>query len=118
MIVLYIIYALGLGGSALDEIKADLETYVVDQARTDQIVSHLEEVENIISSNGKQLKEIYAEVERLNANYDSTDEQYASVLEKGYKVTLDSRSRILDQRFKMKKLMTREEWEAVFPPSE
>jgi hypothetical protein len=118
MLILYFMYALGLGGSTLADIKGDLKTYVADSARADQIVSHLEEVESIISSDNKKIKEIHVEVERLNANYDSTDEQYAAVLEKGHKITLDSRNRILEQRFKMKKLMSHEEWVAVFPPPE
>ena len=118
MIILYLIYALGLGGSALEVIKNDVETYVVDSTRANEIVTILEEVEGIISSYDKQIDEMHVEIERLNADYDSSDEQYDEVQEKGHDIVLDFRGRILDQRFKMKELMTREEWIAVFPPPE
>jgi len=118
MIILYFIYALGLGGSTLDVIKDDVKTYVVDPARANEVVVVLDEVEGIMSGYDKQIDEMHVEIERLNADYDSSDEQYDEVQEKGHDIVLDFRGRILDQRFKMKELMTREEWIAVFPPPE
>ena len=118
MIILYFIYALGLGGSALDVIKDDVKTYVVDPARANEVVVVLDEVEGIMSGYEKQIDEIHVDIERLNADYDSSDEQYNAVQEKGHEIVVELRSRILEKRFKMKELMTREEWIAVFPPLE
>ena len=114
MIILYIIYALGLGGSALDVIKSDVKTYVVDPTRANEIVIVLDKVEGIMSSYDIQIDEVHVEIERLNADYDSSYEQYNTVQE-SHDIVVELRNNILDQRFKMKVLMTREEWMAVFP---
>ena len=118
MVILYFIYALGFGGSTLDVIKDDVKTYVVDSTRANEIVIVLDEVEDIMASYYKKIDGIHVEIERMNAEYDSSDEQYSAVQEKGHDFVVELRSKILNQRFKMKELMTREEWLAVFPPLE
>ncbi len=118
MIALILMYVLGLGGSTIDVIKDDVKTYVVDSERANEIVIVLSEMEDVMANYYKQIDEIHEEVQQLNAEYDSSEDEYTAVAEKGHEIVLDVRSRVLDQRFKMKELMTHEEWAAVFPPPE
>jgi hypothetical protein len=49
----------------------------------------------------------------LNANYEATPEEFTKVLDDAYNQRMQSATKILALRFKMKELMTVEEWKAL-----
>ena len=49
----------------------------------------------------------------LNANYEATPEELTKVLDDSYSQRMQSATKILALRFKMKELMTVEEWKAL-----
>jgi hypothetical protein len=49
----------------------------------------------------------------LNANYEATPEEFTKVLDDAYNQRMQSATKILALRFKMKELMTVEEWKVL-----
>ena len=49
----------------------------------------------------------------MNANYEATPEEFTKVLDDSFNQRMQSATKILTLRFKMKELMTVEEWKAL-----
>jgi hypothetical protein len=54
------------------------------------------------------------EINEMNVNYDSSSEDFRLFFEKEDKARAKAQERVIDLRFKMKKLLTAEQWEAIF----
>ena len=91
------------------------EAHVADPDRLESVGQMLDEVENASQAHQEQIQDLADQVQSLNASYDSSEDDYASITAKGLEVARDLRAKLLDLRFSMKEQMTREEWAAVFP---
>ena len=63
----------------------------------------------------KEVTEVRAkELKTLIADYDATDEQFRQFYEKGAQARIAMQQRMLDFRFKMTAVVTKDEWDAVY----
>lgn len=120
MVIIAALTILFCGGNdtSFDTLKELISRHVMDTGRVDKINELIDEADKRIRECVNQLEELQEEIVELNRNYNSTPEQYDRVCTQVMKNVRLCREKVLDLRFKMKDLMTREEWEAVFKPSE
>jgi len=112
-------YMLLFGGSVLPELtlvpeeKAIVET-VSDKGRVQAIMSIRDEMaaqEEVLVS---FMKEQYAELIDLSRDYTATNDSLRTVFEHMDRERNAIQSALIENRFRMKRQMTREEWKAVF----
>ena len=75
-------------------------------AVVDQLEKDLMELDRII-------QKLYANLNTLNGNYNSTPEEFRKVFSEFEAERKEIRDRIIDSRFKMRNLSTPEEWEEI-----
>jgi hypothetical protein len=117
MIIIATLMLLFGGGNSLDMLADRVNVHVTDLKRANQITEIIVESENTVLNYENQAKEIGQKIVSLNADYSATDDQYYALMDQVYKNYEDAAREFLDNRFKIRSLMTREEWEAVTVPA-
>jgi len=91
---------------------------LIDRTVKDQ--GKAEQVKLVVSERVAELKAIreqeragHRRLYELNANYEATPEELTKMLDDSYNQRMQSATKILAFRFKMKELMTVEEWKAL-----
>ncbi|WP_447973679.1 hypothetical protein [Nitrospira sp. Kam-Ns4a] len=97
----------------LEDAKAILAKHVKDPDKANQaqviLGDIVAEVKHLREENGRLHRQLY----ELNARYEAAPEDFTKVLDELNNARMRSASKILGMRFKMKELMTAEEWKAV-----
>ena len=108
----------GLGGGSFSFEKAFepfLKETVTDQPRYEQAVQITKEADESFQQFHKEVTEVGAkELKALITDYDATDEQFRAFYEKRAPARIAMQQRMLDIRFKMTSILTRDEWDAVY----
>jgi len=112
-------YMLLFGGSVLPEL-----TLVPEGNAIVETVSYEERVQAIMSIRDEMasqeealvsfMKEQYAELIALSRDYTATNDDFRTVFEHMDRERNTIQSALIENRFRMKRQMTREEWKAVF----
>lgn len=66
-----------------------------------------------LKASREQEREYHRQIYTLNANYDATPEEFSKILNESNIQRMQSSANVLSLRFKMKNLMTAEEWKAL-----
>lgn len=116
LILIYLATLFGSGTGLVPDIEQSVKKHIKDQARSEQILvlnAAMLDAEKALQQDIKVAKKSLAE---LNGNRQAAEADLVSVL-----ATLDARraaarAKILDDRFRMKALMTADEWHLVYTP--
>ena len=87
---------------------------IVDEVRRDQVVGIMKEADNELKDYGAHVKKSSQGLKDLVANYDTTREEFKTFFDREGWRRQGAQKRILDFRFHATKLMTAEEWKAVY----
>ena len=108
----------GYGGSyreaalekGLHETSELIDRIVKDQAKAGQAKGIVADIVAEVKQSGKAGRESHQALYALNANYEATPEEFTKILDGMNNQRMASASKILGLRFKLKGLLTREEW--------
>ncbi len=95
------------------DMAALIDRTVTDQAKAGQVKSIVGEIVTELKASREQDRAGHRRLYELNANYAATPEEFTKALDDANNRRMQSASKILSLRFRMKDLMTAEEWKAV-----
>ncbi len=90
-----------------------IEDTVQDRDRADQVKALVTELIQVGSGASRQNADYHQRVHTLNAKYDTTPEEFGSVLDEMQTTLTRTAAQIVDLRFKIKEQLTEEEWNAL-----
>ncbi|MDE3040588.1 MAG: lipoprotein [Nitrospirota bacterium] len=90
-----------------------IDRTVKDQGKAEQVKSVVNEIVAELKAGREQQRAAHRRLYELNANYAATPEEFTKVLDDANNHRMQSAAKILALRFKMKDLMTVEEWKAL-----
>jgi septal ring factor EnvC (AmiA/AmiB activator) len=95
------------------DVKSLVHKEISDPVRADKIVALMEKMNADLNRQRQAMIDSQKELQRLNSDYNTTPEQFKSLMDSA-KVSRDKmRQDIMDTYFKIKALTTRQEWEAL-----
>jgi exonuclease VII small subunit len=114
--VLLIHFGAGAGSfSFAKAFEPFLKEAVTEQSRYERAVQLTKEADENFEQFRKEVTEVRAkELKILITDYDATDEQFRQFFEKGSASREAMQQRMLDVRFKMTTVVTKDEWDAVY----
>ena len=95
--------------------KEFVNDVIEDKPRREQIVDLAEKADEKQKQYKKEVEKVWAkDVKSAFRNFDSTEEDYRAVISKANQSRIAMQQEVLDVRFDVAKLMTEEEWNAMF----
>jgi hypothetical protein len=95
------------------DMAALIDRTVKDQEKAGHVKSIVGEIVAELKANREQDRAGHRRLYELNANYAATPEEFTKALDDANNRRMQSASKILSLRFRMKDLMTAEEWKAL-----
>ena len=83
---------------------------VKDPEKAKQAKAIIQDIVGEVKQSSKKNREYHQKLYALNANYEATPEQFTKVLDEQNNERMTGASRILGLRFKLKALLTAQEW--------
>ena len=90
-----------------------IDRTVKDQGKAEQVKSVVTEIVAELKASRERERAGHRRLYELNANYAATPEEFTRVLDDAYNQRMQSATKVLVLRFKMKEFMTVEEWKAL-----
>jgi seryl-tRNA synthetase len=90
-----------------------IDRTVKDQGKAEQVKSAVNEIVTELKEGRERERAAHRRLYELNAKYAATPEEFIKILDDANNQRMQSASKILALRFKMKELMTVEEWKAL-----
>jgi len=97
----------------VSEVKRLVEENVKDPAKANQVQALIQEIVQEVRRSSQAARGFHEQLAALNANYDAPPEQFTKILDQLNNARMESAARILGTRFKIKELLTREEWKKL-----
>ena len=95
------------------DMAALIDRTVKDQEKVGQVKTIVGEIVTELKASREQDRAGHRRLYELNANYSATPEEFTKVLDDANNRRMQSATKILSLRFRMKDLMTAEEWKAL-----
>lgn len=93
---------------------ADLiEQTVKDPEKSKQVKSIVGEIVTELKAGREQERAYHRQLYTLNASYAATPEEFSRILDEGNNQRMRTATKVLGLRFKMKELMTADEWKVL-----
>jgi len=110
-----------MGGAAGDaywqkgrqDMAALIDRTVKDPAKATQVKAIVGEIVTELKAGREQERTAHRQLYALSANYAATAEEFTKVMDEANNQRMKTSTKILGLRFKMKDLMTAEEWKAL-----
>jgi len=90
-----------------------IDRTVKDRGKAEQVKSVVSEIVAELKASREREHGAHRRMYELNANYTATPEEFMKVLDDANNQRMQSAAKVLSLRFKMKELMTVEEWKAL-----
>lgn len=90
-----------------------IERTVKDPAKAKQVTAISDEIVTELKSSKEHDHQHHRQLYELNANYRATPEEFMKIMDDANNERMRSATKVLGLRFKMKELMTPEEWKAL-----
>jgi len=102
----------GHGTDRGKEVMAAVEKAVPDPDKAKRVQEALKEIMDEAAQSYKQNREFHQKLYELNANYTATPEEFTRILDDLNNNRMRTGAKILATRFKIKEILTAEEWKA------
>jgi thiamine biosynthesis lipoprotein ApbE len=96
-----------------EDMASLIDRTVKDQEKARQVKSAVNDIVAELKASREQERAGHRRLYELNANYAATPEEFNKVLDEANNRRMQSAAKILSLRFKMKDLMTAEEWKVL-----
>lgn len=90
-----------------------IDRTVKDQEKAKQVKGIVGEIIGELKAGREQERAYHRELYTLNASYTATPEDFTKILDEANNQRMKTSAKILSLRFKMKELMTADEWKAL-----
>ena len=90
-----------------------IDRTVKDQAKATQVKAIVGEIVTELKAGREQERAAHRQLYALSANYAATPEEFTKVMDEANNQRMKTSTKILGLRFKMKDLMTAEEWKGL-----
>ena len=119
LLLIYLATLLGGGGLAglVPDIQKPVKEYVQDAAKVKEILALNEAMLDTEAALQKDLKAAKKSLAKLNGKRQSSTAEFVAVFAAMDQQRAAAREKIVADRFKMKALMTAEEWRNVYAPA-
>ncbi|GIW55198.1 MAG: hypothetical protein KatS3mg082_1602 [Nitrospiraceae bacterium] len=98
---------------AAKDMTALVDKTIQDPAKAKQVNEILGEILGEIRHSTEQSRQYHQKLYELNANYEAAPEDFTTILDDMNNHRMRSASKILGLRFKMKEILTAQEWKAL-----
>ena len=95
------------------DMAALIDRSVKDQAKAQQVKSIVGEIVTELKAGREQERAYHRQLYTLNASYQATPEEFTKILDEANNQRMRTSAKILSLRFKMKELMTADEWQVL-----
>lgn len=92
------------------EMKGLVEQTVKDPEKAKQVQAILQDIVAEVKKSGQQTRAYHKQLYALNATYDAKPEQFTKILDDLNNSRMQTGTKILGMRYKMKGLLTAQEW--------
>jgi hypothetical protein len=92
------------------EVKRMVEETVTDRSRAEQVESILQDLVKEVRLANQETRGFHEQLNALNANYDAKREQFEQIVKELQDTRAERAAKILDMRFRIRELMTAQEW--------
>jgi hypothetical protein len=110
-------YGYGSEDAYFDKAKSDMASlvkkHVADPQKAKEATQVTEEIMAEIKKSREHTRQSHRQLYELNAKYDAAPEEFTKILDEQNNSRMQSASRILGLRFKLKGLLTAQEWNAL-----
>ena len=103
---------MGHGADRGKEVMAAVDKAVTDPDKATRVKDALKEIMGDARESYKQNREFHRKLYELNADYNATPEQFTKILDDLNNNRMRTGAKILATRFKIKEMLTAEEWKA------
>lgn len=107
----------GMGDAYWDKAKADvaslIKKHVADPEKAKAANEVAEDIAAEIKKSREQSRDYHRRLYELNAKYDAAPEEFTQILDEANHSRMQSAGRILGLRYKLKNLLTAQEWNAL-----
>jgi hypothetical protein len=108
---------MGAGDAYWDKAKSDMASlvkkHVADPEKAKEANKVTEEIIAELRKSRDQNRQYHRQLYELNAKYDAAPEEFTKILDEANHSRMQSASRVLGLRFKLKSLLTAQEWNAL-----
>jgi hypothetical protein len=94
----------------VSQVKRLVEENVKDPQKASQVQELIQDIFKEVRKSAQETRGFHEQLAVLNANYDAPPEQFTKILDQLNNARMESAANILRTRFKVKELLTREEW--------
>jgi hypothetical protein len=98
----------------LDELEAIAADHITDDFRAKQVSAVIENMQTELDRFERQRRRVTNELLLLDRNYNADLAEYRRVTHEMNALWRNTETTLVDLRFEMRNLMTRDEWKAVF----
>jgi len=95
------------------EMSALVDQTVQDQEKAKQVKAIVGDIVAEVKETYRQNRQYHSKLYELNGNYEATPEEFTKILDEMSNSRMRSASKILGLRFKMKELLTAQEWRSL-----
>ncbi len=99
--------------TGIKEVMAEIEKTVPDPEKAKQVQAIVSDIVSEVKQSAQQTRDYHRQLYELNAKYEATPEEFVKVLDDLNNNRMRVASKILGLRFKMKELLTAQEWKAL-----
>lgn len=97
----------------LQEMKDLVKRTVKDPAKAEEVQGILDQIVQEVQSSYKYSRDAHRKLYELNANFEATPEEFTKIVDDLNNQRMRTAGTILGLRFKMKRLLTAEDWKAL-----
>ncbi len=97
----------------MKEVMAQIEKTVPDPEKAKQVQAIVSDIVSEVKQSAQQTRDYHRQLYELNAKYEATPEEFVKILDSLNNNRMRVASKILGLRFKMKELLTAQEWKAL-----
>jgi uncharacterized protein YqgV (UPF0045/DUF77 family) len=95
------------------EVKELVEQHVKDPEKAKQVQAMIQEIVQEVKRSSQEIRGFHEQLTALNTNYDASPEQFIKVLDEMNHARMASAGKILSTRFKIKGLLSPQEWKNI-----
>jgi hypothetical protein len=106
-------YGEGSADRIVPEVKGIIDRNVKNPQTATQVEGLLQEIVAEVQASKQKTRGFHEQLNVLNADYNAAPEQFMSVLDQLNNARMQSSTKILATRFKIKELLTADEWKAM-----
>jgi Spy/CpxP family protein refolding chaperone len=103
---------MGHGADRGKEVMAAVDKSVTDPEKATRVKDALKDIMEEAKQSYKQNRELHRKLYELNANYNAAPEEFTKILDELNNGRMRTGAKILATRFKVKEMLTAEEWKA------